>query len=69
MKTITFEWLALNRRWLKQKLRNLTESEEDKNVAWSGDFRCDSMGHSAKYGLYIMFCTTIVKVVELNKFR
>ena len=27
------------------------------------------MGHSAKYGLYIVFCTTIVKVVELNKFR
>ena len=26
------------------------------------------MGHSAKYGLYIVFCTTIVKVVELNKF-
>ena len=47
----------------------MTEYEEDKNVAWGGDGRCDSMGHSAKYGVYIMFCTTTVKVIEWNKFK
>ena len=30
------------------------------NVVWSGDGRFDSMGHSAKYGVYTMLCTTII---------
>ena len=37
-----------------------------KNVAWSGDGRFDYMGHSAKYGVYTMFCTTVLKVVHFE---
>ena len=36
------------------------------NVVWSGDGRFDSMGHSAKYGVYTMLCTTIMKVVHFE---
>ena len=46
---------------------NLIESiKKIKNVAWSGDGRFDSMRHSAKYGVYTMFCTTILKVVHFE---
>ncbi|CAH3156554.1 unnamed protein product [Pocillopora meandrina] len=31
-----------------------------------GDGRFDSLGHSAKYGVYTMFCTTILKVVHFE---
>ena len=37
-----------------------------KDVAWTGDGRFDSVGHSAKYGVYTMFCTTIMKVVHFE---
>lgn len=37
-----------------------------KNVVWSGDGRFDSMGHSAMYGAYTMFCNTILKVVHFE---
>ncbi len=45
---------------LIQKLKGLKE------VAWSGDGRFDSMGHSAKYGVYTMFCTTLMKIVHFE---
>ena len=35
-----------------------------KDVVWSRDGQFDSMGHSAKYGAYTMFCSTILKVVH-----
>jgi len=37
-----------------------------KNVEWSGDGRFDSMGHSAKFGAYTMFCNTLLKVVHFE---
>lgn len=37
-----------------------------KDVIWSGDGRFDSMGHSAKYGAYTMFCSTLMKVVHFE---
>lgn len=37
-----------------------------KDVVWSGDGRFDSMGHSAKFGAYTMFCTSIMKVVHFE---
>ena len=37
-----------------------------KDVAWTGDGRFDSMGHSAKYGVYTMFCTTLMKIVHFE---
>jgi len=36
------------------------------NVVWSGAGRFDSMGHSVKYGVYTMLCTTIMKVVHFE---
>ena len=35
-------------------------------MASSGDGRFDSMRHSAKYGVYTMSCTTILKVVHFE---
>ena len=37
-----------------------------KDSVWSGDGRFDSMGHSAKYGAYTMFCCTIMKIVHFE---
>ena len=37
-----------------------------KDTEWSGDGRFDSMGHSAKYGVYTMFCTTILIIVHFE---
>jgi solute carrier family 8 (sodium/calcium exchanger) len=37
-----------------------------KRVERSGDGRFDSMGHSAKYGVYTMLCTTLMKVVHFE---
>ena len=37
-----------------------------KDVVWSGDGRFDSMGHSAKYCVYTMFNTTLMKVVHFE---
>ena len=35
-------------------------------VVWAGDARFDSMGHPAKYGSYLMFSTTIMKIVDFE---
>ena len=36
------------------------------DIVWSGDGRFDSMGHSAKYGTYSMFCSPIDKIVHFE---
>lgn len=35
-------------------------------ISWCGDGRFDSMGHSAKYGAYTMYCATIGKIVHFE---
>ena len=45
---------------LIQSLRNV------QNAVLSGDGHFDSMGHSAKYGVYTMFCCTIMKIVHFD---
>ena len=50
----------LYRAGLVSKLRDM------KDVVWWGDGRFDSMGHSAKYGAYTMFSTSIMKVVHFE---
>ena len=40
--------------------------EKTKDVVWTGDGRFDSMGHSAKFGVYTMLCTTIMKIVHFE---
>ena len=37
-----------------------------KNAAWRGDGRFDSMCHSAKFGVYTMFCNTILQEVHFE---
>ena len=40
--------------------------EVEGDIEWSGDGRFDSMGHSAKYGAYTMYCNTISKLVHFE---
>lgn len=37
-----------------------------KSLSWCGDGRFDSMGHSAKFGVYTMFCSSINKIVHFE---
>jgi len=37
-----------------------------KCLSWCGDGRFDSMGHSAKFGVYTMFCANINKIVHFE---
>ena len=46
--------------------RHIKMLKEMKDIEWSGDGRFDSMGHSAKYGVYTMFCTTIMKIAHFE---
>ena len=57
--TILLYWESYQRS-LIQPLRTVGET------VWCGDGRFDSMGHSAKYGAYTMFCTTILKIVHFD---
>ena len=52
--------------WESYQAGLVTTLKNMKDVVWSGDGRFDSMGHSAKYGAYTMFCTTIMKVVHFE---
>lgn len=46
---------------LMQTLKGVKEA-----LTWCGDGRFDSMGHSAKYGVYTMYCSTISKIVHFE---
>jgi hypothetical protein len=48
------------RKGLVQKVKAMED------IVWSGDGRFDSMGHSAKYGTYSMFCSPIDKIVHFE---
>ena len=36
------------------------------DVVWSGDGRFDSMGHSAKYGVYTLLSSPLMKIVHFE---
>ena len=55
--TILHHWESYRAKLL-DKLKNL------KDVVWCGDGRFDSIGHSAKYGVYTMMSTTLLKIVH-----
>lgn len=57
--TILHHWESYRTKLL-EKLKHL------KDVVWCGDGRFDSMGHSAKYGVYTMMSTTILKIVHFE---
>lgn len=67
-----FLFPAVLQYWEKSQKKILDEIKNLKNAVWSGDGRYDSMGHSAKYGAYTMFCCTVGKIahfelVQVNK--
>lgn len=52
--------------WERYQAALIAQIRNLKDVVWSGDGRYDSMGHSAKYGVYSMFCNTILKMVHFE---
>lgn len=48
----------------REKLIDLVKKTKD--VMWCGDGRFDSMGHCAKYGVYTMMSTTLMKIVHFE---
>ena len=52
--------------WEKYQKSLIDKVKKTKNATWSGDGRFDSMGHSAKYGAYSMFCNSISKIVHFE---
>lgn len=49
----------------KSYQKNIIDSLDGKEVVISGDARHDSVGHSAKYGTYTLFCCTIGLIIEI----
>ena len=52
--------------WERYRAALFQKLKDIKDVVWSGDGRFDSMGHIAKYGVYTMFCNTILKVAHFE---
>ncbi len=52
--------------WETYQAKLVQSLKSVKDSVWSGDGRYDSMGHSAKYGAYTMFCCTIMKIVHFE---
>ena len=62
----TFLFPAILHYWDRYSATLLNTIKGMKDVIWCGDGRFDSMGHSAKYGAYTMFCSSILKVVHFE---
>ena len=52
--------------WETYQADLISKIKQLKDVAWTGDGRFDSVGHSAKYGVYSMFCTSVMKIVHFE---
>ena len=61
-----FVFPSILHHWETYRAALIEQIKVMKNVVWSGDGRFDSMGHSAKYGAYTMFCSTIMKIVHFE---
>ena len=55
--------------WDTYQVRLLRVVRRTSNLLWSGYGYFDSMGHSAKYGSYTMFCSSVMKNFTLSYFR
>jgi hypothetical protein len=64
-----FHFPSLLRHWEIYQASLLGELKEIEKPAWSGDGRFDSMGHSAKYGVYTMYSNSISKLVHFELFQ
>ncbi|XP_068760564.1 uncharacterized protein [Montipora capricornis] len=61
-----FMFPAVLNYWERYQAALIGKIKNMKDAVWSGDGRFDSMGHSAKFGVYTMFCNTILKVVHFE---
>ncbi|CAB4003931.1 Hypothetical predicted protein [Paramuricea clavata] len=52
--------------WEAYQAKLIKGLKATKDVVWCGDRRFDSMGHSAKYGVYTMLLPTIMKIVHFK---
>ena len=50
--------------WRKYQ-KNILDTLKGKEVVLAGDGRHDSMGHSAKFGTYTMFCCTVGLIIHV----
>lgn len=57
---------AIVMHWELYRKTLVSQVKDMKDVVWSGDGRFDSMGHSAKYGTYSMFCSPVDKIVHFE---
>ena len=62
----TFLFPSVLHYWESYRACLIGKLKDVKDAVWSGDGRFDSMGHSAKFGAYTMFCTTLLKVVHFE---
>ena len=47
----------------------MNELKKKQKAIWCGNGRFDSMGHSAKYGAYTMFCCAVAKIVHFELYN
>ena len=52
--------------WETYQASLVTTIKGMKDAVWSGDGRFDSMGHSAKFGVYTLLCSPIMKIVHFE---
>lgn len=52
--------------WEKYTSRMVYQLKNIPEAVWCGDERFDSLGHSAKYGVYSMFSSSIMKIVHFD---
>ena len=57
---------SILKHWEAHQGKLLSKIRSMENVTWSGDGRFDSMGHSAKYSCYSMFCSPLDKLVHFE---
>ena len=61
-----FLFPAILTHWERYRTNLVNQLKRKGEVIWCGDGRFDSMGHSAKYGAYTMFCCAIAKIVHFE---
>ena len=61
-----FLFPAILTHWERYRTTLMNELKKKQKAIWCGDGRFDSMGHSAKYGAYTMFCCAVAKIVHFE---